>query len=299
MPFKKKIRISEQAPQILIGRTNVQGPQSREEEKPKTGNDAPSTGKGAFGETLSVGELARRQAKIKSDLDRTKGVSPGQTTAEDVISRNPELQKTQEQRIEAQEAAGKIGEQVAPSEILPEFSEGDQATIGGIARVVGSGAAVGAGIGAFAGGVGAAPGAIIGGGAAAIGVLFGVLAADRKQSVRESFTVFRTEKGKVYPQILNLANNPEVSRSSVVDAYNQHIANVKEAERRISVKTAGKEGNDLAKAQDELYQIRQYLSQEPIRIAELTNALNNPDPSKFAQSEDVVPEEAGVFEKIF
>lgn len=292
MPVKKKPSITSSLPTGTAIASGIRGgivrvgqgetftskpsdPRGSGPSPPKPTNQNAKTGFGAFGEKLGANELAKRENQIKISLNRTKNVSPDQVSADELIARNPNLQRTAEEIQQAQDAGQLLGETVPPSADLPKFETVAQPSVEGITRV-GTKIAIGAGGGAITGGP---VGAIVG---AVGGVILGVInevSQDRERVETDALGVYTSAK-QVDKNLLKFANNPNIPRAQLVEQYNQNLANLREAERRLSYLEQEKIGKDLKDVQRDLSKVRIYLSQEPNRREEFNLALQFPDPTK-------------------
>lgn len=296
MPLKKKVRISEQGAQVLAGPGNVQGPvrptdnerkfRRTGETQTQTTSDNTSNNKSNKKSTPLTAlqrEGEGRKAFQRRIQDAGGGEAfrePEQLTAEQVLQTQQDIANTQQS----------LGETVEPSADLPNFSASAQPQVGQIIGAAGAIAGIGAGAALTATGAGAVAGipTII----ASAGTLFGIVSSsikkDRKKVRADSYKVFLNVKNQ-NKNLLNMANTGQIPKEDLIEQYKQNLANLREAERRLTILSQGKSGDALENAQSNLFDVRQYLADELRRQQEFSFALELPDVTKVTP---FVPETA-------
>lgn len=148
--------------------------------------------------------------------------------------------------------------------------------VGGALATGGTFAAGGALVGGPAGAaIGGAIGALVGG----FGAFLGKLAADKRQSTKEAFTVYKINKGERFSEVMNWANSGKVPPSQVQFGYEQIVSNMKASRASLREKTETLVGRQLSGAQEELIQVEDWLANEPNYRRDVILALSNPNPN--------------------
>lgn len=194
---------------------------------------------------------------------------------------------------QSQQAVQGIGQQVAPTPDVTDFSSRTGTDValnaGGLIGATGIGTAIGSFVsaGAAAGTIASPVGTIVGaslGLLAGIGFVLGRIALSRHNVVKRANNVF-TESKKSNTFMLNLANAGKTPPADLVSSYNQNFANIIAARNELREQAKTKVGASLSGAQDELADIEIYLADERFRRAQFQNAILQPNPDIVYQIE--------------
>lgn len=201
-----------------------------------------------------------------------------------------QIAQNQNQIINAQEAANKLGQQVQPNVDLGQSPQETATNLGLNAVSIAGGVTGGAGVGAAAGAalgtvvpgignvVGGVAGGIIGGVVGGIGTVSAKISLDRRQATKEAFTVYKSAV-KRDTELINLANSGMVSPDEIQLQYDLNLANLRASEAELKKQTRGAVNKQLSGAMDELIQVQAYLNKEGERRTRLAIALQAPNPN--------------------
>lgn len=163
---------------------------------------------------------------------------------------------------------------------------GDTVGLGTATAAAGAGLVKGAALGAAAGPVGAGVGAAVGAAAGFVAGTYVKISPQRRQDVKQAYTVFTQSKGNLN-WIINQVNAGTMSRNQAIELWDENLSNLYAAERHLKQETATNLDRFISGGSDELARVEAYKQRLPTLQAQLVTALVQPDPTKILQDLEI------------
>jgi len=226
--------------------------------------------------TIELDEILSRQTLERKGAELAKekeGLEAG------AASLMPKATEEQEQ------AATQLGQLTPEQEQKQAVQDGgltqDVITTGALAGGALSGAGAGAAVGAMTGPLApaaipafAAVGALIG----AVSAKYGKISYQKRQDVKEAYTVFNQAKSNM-GWIINEANAGRLDPVTAGNMWNEELANLNASERHLKEETKNSFQRFLSNGSDELAKIESFKRRLPILSNYMQQAILTPNPN--------------------